>query len=186
MALQIPRRLFSTEEYERMIAAGVFPEDDRSELIRGEVVAMAPIGLRHAACVGRLTKLLERMVGDVAIVWVQNPIRLTGNSLPQPDLALLKSRSDYYEQSRPMPSDIYLVVEVSDSTVESDVQVKVPLYAEANISEVWVVNLQENIIEIYSTPSAGAYGSVQRVTRGQSIQLSGELSGTITVDNILG
>ena len=169
-----------------MIASGVFPPDDRSELVRGEIVEMAPIGLRHAACVARLTKLLTHKTGDAAIVWVQNPVRLVGNSLPQPDLALLRPRSDFYETARPMPSDILLVVEVSDSTLQYDTQVKVPLYSEAGIPEVWIANLQENVVEVYSSPASGVYGMVRRAARGQSIRLSAGLSATVEVDDILG
>ena len=185
MVIQIPRRLFSVDEFERMIDAGVFPPDERSELIRGEVVEMAPIGLRHAACVARIQALLAEAFGRSAIVWVQNPIRLVGNSLPQPDLALLKMRDDYYEQSRPMPTDVLLVVEVSDSTLEYDTRVKVPLYAEAGIPEIWIANLQDNAIEVYAEPRTGVYASIQRMLRGQSIRLSARPTVAIEVDNII-
>lgn len=186
MAIQIPRRLITIDEYEKMIAAGVFAEDDRSELIRGEIVEMPPIGLRHASCVGRLTKRLEKIVGDDAIVWVQNPICAVGNSLPQPDLALLQPRADFYEQSRPMPSDVFLVIEVSDSTLETDIAVKVPLYAESGIEEVWIVNLHDDVVEIYSGPTAGRYSSVHRAAVGQAIPLPGGFAADVEVKDILG
>ncbi|MGA7730607.1 MAG: Uma2 family endonuclease [Chloroflexia bacterium] len=186
MAVQIPRRLISIDEYERMIVAGVFPEDDRSELIRGEITEMAPIGLLHASCVSRLTKLLERRVGDAAIIWAQNPIRLVGNSLPQPDVALLKPSSDFYSRTRPAPKDVILLIEVSDTTLNYDTQVKVPLYAEAGIPEVWIVNLQNDVIEAFSSPMAGVYNHAVKVARGQSLPLPGELGGVVEVSDILG
>jgi Uma2 family endonuclease len=186
MAVQIPRRLISIDEYERMIAAGVFPEDDRSELIRGEITEMAPIGMRHAACVARIQTLFHKSVGETAIVWIQNPVRLPGNSLPQPDLALLRPHRDFYEQSRPAPADVLLIVEVSDSTLLSDIEVKVPLYAEAGIPDVWIVNLQDDVIEAFSSPLAGMYSSVKKVARGQSISLPDELGGVVEVSGILG
>jgi Uma2 family endonuclease len=185
MALQIPRRLFSVDEFERMIDAGVFPPDERSELVRGEVVQMAPIGLRHAACVTRIQTLLTGAFGRSAIVWVQNPIRLAGNSLPQPDLALLLPREDYYEQSRPTPQDVLLVVEVSDSTLEYDMRVKLPLYAEAGIIEVWIVNLQDNVIDVYTQPMLGAYASIQHMQEGQYIQLSARHAVSLQVETII-
>jgi Uma2 family endonuclease len=186
MALQIQRRLFSIDEYERMIASGVFPPDDRSELIRGEIVEMAPIGLRHAACVARIQAFFSEALGRKAIVWVQNPVRLLGNSLPQPDLALLKPRDDFYEAVRPMPSEVFLVVEVSDSTVAYDTKVKVPLYAEAGIPQVWIVNLQDNVVAVYSSPASGTYASSQRLAKGQSIPLSAPIPTKVEVDEILG
>jgi len=186
MAVQIPRRLISIDEYERMIAAGVFPEDDRSELIRGEITEMAPIGLRHASCVSRLTKLLERRVGDDAIIWAQNPIRLVGNSLPQPDVAILKLSSDFYGRTRPTPKDVILLIEVSDTTLNYDTQVKVPLYAEAGIPEVWIANLQDDVIEAFSSPIGSAYRSVKSVARGQALSLPGGLGGVVEVNDILG
>src|SRR5436309_14879426 len=108
MSVQIARRHFNVAEYYKMAAAGVFSEDDRVELIEGEIIEMNPIGSRHAACVGRLTKLLERLVGDVAIVWVQNPVQINDYSEPVPDVTLLKRRADFYAQANPGPEAVLL------------------------------------------------------------------------------
>src|ERR671938_948293 len=140
MSVQIVRRHFNITEYYRMAAAGVFTEDDRVELIEGEIVEMNPIGSRHAACVGRLTKLLERLAGDSAIVWVQNPVQVSDYSEPMPDVALLKRRDDFYAQANPQRTDVLLINEVADSSVEYDRDIKMPLYAGANIPEVWLFN----------------------------------------------
>src|SRR3954454_9655111 len=105
MSVQIVRRHFNITEYYRMAAAGVLTEDDRVELVGGEIVEMNPIGSRHAACVGRLTKLCERSAGDVSIVWVQNPVQIDDYSEPVPDVTLLKRRDDFYAQANPGPED---------------------------------------------------------------------------------
>src|ERR1044072_749529 len=113
-------RLFTLEEFERMIEVGIFQGDERLELIRGEIVVMTPIGIRHAACVTRLTTLLVKKAADSAIVWSQNPFGIPARSRPQPDLALLRWRDDYYEAKLPTSDDMLLVIEVSDTTLIPD------------------------------------------------------------------
>lgn len=152
-----------------MAAAGVLSEDDRVELIEGEIIEMSPIGSRHAACVGRLTKLLERLAGDHAIVWVQNPVQVNDYSEPVPDVTLLRRRDDFYAQGKPGPADVLLLVEVADSTLGYDRQVKVPLYARAGVPEVWVVNLPGEVVEVYARPEGGEYQETRLVGRGESL-----------------
>ena len=152
-----------------MAAAGVFSEGDRVELIEGEIVEMNPIGSRHAACVGRLTKFLERLVGDQVIVWVQNPVQVNDISEPLPDVTLLRPRDDFYSQANPQPSDALLIIEVADSSVEYDRDIKIPLYAEAAIPEVWLVNLPQETIEIYVQPVGDSYREIHLVKRGESL-----------------
>src|SRR5436305_12193247 len=183
MSVQIARRHFSIGEYDKMAAAGVFSEDDRVELIEGEIVEMNPIGSRHAACVGRLTKLLERLAGDEAIVWVQNPVQVSDYSEPLPDVALLKRRDDFYARANPRPSDVLLIIEVADSSVEYDRDVKIPIYSRAGVPEVWLVNLPEEAIEIYARPLNNAYQETRLVKRGESLST---LNLIIDADDILG
>ncbi len=166
MSVQIGRRHFNTTEYYRMAAAGVFAENDRVELIEGEIIEMNPIGSRHAACVGRLTKLLERLVGDRAIVWVQNPVQVNDNSEPLPDVALLRLREDFYAQANPQPADVFLIIEVADSSVEYDRDTKIPLYGQATIPEVWLINLPKETIEVYTQPVEGEYREIRILKRG--------------------
>src|SRR5436305_8187270 len=180
MSVQIARRHFSIGEYDKMAAAGVFSEDDRVELIEGEIVEMNPIGSRHAACVGRLTKLLERLAGDEAIVWVQNPVQVSDYSEPLPDVALLKRRDDFYAQANPRPSDVLLIIEVADSSVEYDRDIKMPLYARAGIPEVWLVNLPKETVEIYTRPLEGEYREIRLVKRGET--LSAKSIPNLTID----
>ncbi len=136
MAAQVARRMFTTDEFHRMAAAGILSEDDRVELIDGEIVQMSPIGSPHASCVDRLTALFVRRFGRRAIIRVRNPIVLSRHSEPQPDLAVLKLRTDFYAEKHPGPSDVLLVVEVADTSADYDRLTKVALYARAGIPEV--------------------------------------------------
>lgn len=171
-----------------MAAAGVLSENDRVELIEGEIVEMNPIGSRHAACVGRLTKILERQAGDHAIVWVQNPVQINDYSEPLPDVALLKPRDDFYAQANPQPADVLLIIEVADSSVEYDRVVKMPLYAQAGIPEMWLVNLPKDTIEIYTQPLGETYREIRLVKRGESLTAKtiSSFALTMTVDSVLG
>jgi len=139
MAVQVLRRRFSTEEYHRMVQAGILHEDDRVELIEGEIVEMAPIGSYHASRVILLNRLFSQRVGERAIVGVQSPIHLGEHSEPQPDIVLLRPRPDFYANSHPSPEDILLLIEVAVTSLDYDREVKVPLYARAGIGETWLV-----------------------------------------------
>ena len=139
-----------------MVDAGILAEDDRVELLEGDIVEMAPIGSRHAACVNRLNQLLSTRIAGPFIVAVQNPIRLGEFSEPQPDLAILRPRPDFYSESHPGPEDILLLVEVSDTSAEYDREVKVPAYGTAAIPEVWLVDLASGRHRGAPGPHAGA------------------------------
>lgn len=164
MLLDVERHLFTVEQYHQMIAAGIFTENDHIELIQGELIAMSPIGIRHAACVKRLNDKLSTALRGKIIISVQDPIELSENSEPEPDVALLAYRDDFYASHLPTPADIYLVIEVSDSTLGFDRTVKLPLYAQAGIPEVWLVNLIDNAIEVYRQPVTGKYTQKMRVS----------------------
>jgi Uma2 family endonuclease len=186
MALQPTRHLITVDEYYLMAEAGILSEDDRVELIEGEIIDMASIGIPHAACVDRLTMLLTGLLSGRVIVRVQNPIYLNQRSQPQPDVALLKQQDYSRRKYHPDPSDVLLVIEVSDTTLTFDRKVKVPLYARASIPEVWIVNLQDNSIEVYSQPEGGAYQERQQLQRGQSLSIPGFSDLTLAVDDVLG
>lgn len=137
------RHLFSLEEFHRMGHSGIFGEDDRVELIEGEIVEMSPIGSAHAATVNRLNRLLTTQAGERAIVTVQNPLSIPGedaavDSEPQPDLMLLEPRNDFYAEGHPTPEDVLLLIEVADTTPDFDRTVKLPVYAGGGVAEVWV------------------------------------------------
>ena len=137
--------------------AGVFGEDDRVELLDGQIYVMSPIGSEHAACVDRLTRLFVLRTGDDAVVRVQNPVRLNEHAEPEPDLALLQPRDDAYASAHPGPESVLLIVEVADTSLAFDRDVKLPLYAAAGIPEVWLVDLDERTIHVYHTPSGNRY-----------------------------
>jgi Uma2 family endonuclease len=147
--IELNRHHFNVQQYHQMYESGIFTESDRLELIYGELVTMSPINRRHAACVNRLNYLIVRIMGNRAIAAVQNPIRLSDDSEPQPDVAILKWQDDFYRSGHPAPSDIHWLIEVSDTTIGIDRRVKVPLYAESGILETWLVNLNEDCLEVY-------------------------------------
>lgn len=185
MAIELLRRRFTVEEYHRMALAGILGEDDRVELIEGEIVTMTPIGVRHAACVRRLNRLLSARIGDRAIVDVQNPICLSEHSEPQPDVALLRPRPDDYAHAHPRPEDVLLVVEVAETSAESDRAVKLPLYAGAGIAEVWIVDLTAETVEVHRGPSPQGYEAVQRVGPKQTVSPRTLPDLTLATDDLL-
>jgi Uma2 family endonuclease len=169
MSLQLLRRAFTVEDYHRMVQAGILREDDRVELLDGEILEMAPIGSKHAACVDRLNQLFSDRVRKRAIVRIQNPIGIGERSEPQPDLTLVRPRADFYSQGHPGPGDILLVVEVAETSVEVDRDLKVPLYARAGIAEVWLVDLSGESIEVFQRASPQGYQEIRRVRRGDRL-----------------
>jgi Uma2 family endonuclease len=169
MAVRFARRRFSVDDYSRMAEAGILGEDDRVELIDGEVIEMPPIGPEHAGGVRRLATLFRRAIGDAAIVDVQNPVRLDEHSEPVPDLALLRHRHDLYASSHPTPEDVLLLVEVAKATVEYDRRVKAPLYARAGITEYWLVDLNRDVVVVYRGPHAAGYSVERAHRRGEQI-----------------
>ena len=185
MSVQIAKHWFTVAEYNRMGEAGIL-EDARVELIEGQVVDTSPIGRRHAACVDRLTELLSERFRRKAIVRVQSPIVLNDYAEPQPDVALLRRRDDFYERALPAPGDVLLIVEVADTTLEYDRQIKVPLYARAAVPEVWVVNISDEQVEVYTRPAGGAYQDVRRHGRGEAINSGAAPGLTVAVEEILG
>lgn len=186
MSVQLLRRKFTVEQYHKMAESGILTENDRVELIQGEVIEMSPIGRRHASCVARLTRLFTLRLGETAIVWPQNPIELDDTSEPQPDLTLLQPRPDFYESGHPQPEDIFLIVEVADTTAKSDREVKIPLYAKDNIAEVWLVDINQQCLEVYRQPSPTGYQNVQTFHRGQTIAIQAFPDIEIMVDEVLG
>jgi Uma2 family endonuclease len=186
MSVEIARHSFTVDEFERMGAADIFHPDDRLELIEGEIVEMSPIGSLHAACVDALVLLFNEIARRRFIVRVQSPIRLNDFSEPQPDVALLRWRDDFYRNAHPTPADVLLVVEVADTTVETDRDIKAPLYARAAIPEVWLVNIPEERVEIYSDPSGGSYQRAERFGRGSRAQSRTLETLAVNLDELFG
>ncbi len=184
--MQVATRHFNVAEYYQMARAGVLTEDERVELIRGEIVAMSPIGSRHAAWVNGFHLCLSQWAERRFVVSGQNPIHLDDHSEPQPDIAVLKPRGDFYVDAHPTPEDVLLLIEVADTSLGYDREEKAPLYASAGIPEMWLVNLPEGVIEVYANPVDGVYSSVRQVARG-GVLTSASLPGlSIRVEDILG
>lgn len=170
MSQQLVKYRISVDEYERMGEAGIFDPDARLELLEGAIYELPPISPPHAAGVTYLSFILHRLFARTLIISAQHPIRLDDYSEPQPDIALLNWRDDYYRHAHPTPADILLVIEVADTTLESDRRYKLPLYAKAGITEAWLVNLPEESIELYAAPADGAYQFTKEFRRGEEAQ----------------
>lgn len=156
-----PRRLrFSVDDYYKMIEMGMIEDYERSEIIDGEMVPKMTIGDRHAAAVNRLNRLLASVLPQSILLSIQNPIRISDFDEPEPDV-VLADLTKYDGNRHPRPAETILVIEVSDISLKHDRDVKLPLYADAGIAEVWIVNLRDNVIEIHQDPSLGIYQQVK-------------------------
>lgn len=184
MVIEPVPHLFTVDEYEAMGRAGVFPVGKRLELLGGEIIEMTPIGSRHAATVNRLTRWFVTGLGDRAIVAVQNPVVLSDLSEPQPDLALLRPRADFYEAGHPRPEDVLLVVEVADTTGRWDRSVKRPLYAAAGLAEAWIVDVTARVIDVAREPELDGYRSIRLFGVGDAISPTAFPDLGITVDEV--
>jgi Uma2 family endonuclease len=183
--VEIQRRRFTVEEYYRMGEVGILGPTDRVELIEGELIEMSPISPRNAACVTVLNRLLLLAVGDGAVVSPRNPVRLLGDTEPQPDVVLLRPPLRRYWEHTAAPPDALLVVEVSDTSYRYDRYVKLPLYARAGIPEVWIVDLAHAVVEVFREPGPAGYAFAQRVERGGTIAPAAFPDAGVTVAEIL-
>lgn len=186
MALELKRRLFDVDEYHRMAQAGILTEDDRVELIDGEIVEMNPIGAPHARCVMFLNDVFVRRLEGRAVVSPQNSVRLDRRTEPQPDIILLRPPLARYAKTIPEPGDVLLIVEVADTSQYHDRVVKLPRYAAAGIPEVWIVDLGAAVLETYRDPAGSGYRSTQRLARGETVAPAAFPDVTLAVDDILG
>ncbi len=152
MSVAVDRHTFTVDEYHQMAEAGIFTEDDRVELINGEIIAMSPINSPHAAIVDRINTLFNSRLSGRTIVRIQSPLAISEQSEPEPDVMLLVPRDDFYASAHPQPKDVYLLIEVADSSVRIDQEIKLPMYAAARVPEVWIVNLADRQVEVYRTP----------------------------------
>jgi Uma2 family endonuclease len=150
---------FSLDEYNRLEALGFFLESKRVELIHGQIIEMAAEGTAHSVCSTRLNRELFKILGERATLRGQEPIVIPPDSAPEPDFAIVRNHSDDYLSAHPSPSDVFWVVEISDSTLNYDQQVKLALYAEAGISDYWIINLQDKHLEVYSDPYRNPQGN---------------------------
>ncbi len=176
--LPVTTKRFTLADYHRLIKLGFLTEDDRVELIRGELVQMAAKGTSHSVCNSKLVRELEKLIGDRAVIRGQEPIILSTDSEPEPDIVIARGQPDDYLSNHPYAADILLVIEVSDSSLEYDQSVKLSLYAEEQIQNYWIFNLVANQLERYSQPYCDAQGKFgyrvkQIVLRNESVPLPG-------------
>lgn len=180
------RHRFSADDYYRMLEVGILAEGARVELVNGEICNMSPIDPIHAANVMRLDRQLQRLVGDNAIINVQNPIRLNDYNERQPDLAVLRWDDDFYAQRHPTPEDVLLVVEVANTSLASDRNEKLPAYATAGIPEVWLINVARQSVEQYTQPRYGQYSQKRIIYRGEILVSTTVPEIALPVDSIFG
>lgn len=185
MAAILESRRFTVDDYHRMAEAGILTEDDRVELIDGQIIQMSPIGDAHMASVNRCTRTFSQVVGVRVLVSVQNPIKLDQFNEPQPDIALLRPRIDDYARGKPGPADVLLVVEVADTSLDADRRVKLPRYAAAGISETWLLDLEGDALEVHRQPSPRGYRLIQRLGRGDRVAPQAFSDLEIAVDALL-
>ncbi len=168
-----------------MADAGIFTEDDRVELVEGDIITMMPIGARHAACVTRLAQRFIRSLGDDVIVSVQNPLRLDEATEVLPDIMVLRFRPDFYADAHPTAEDVLLVVEVAESSLAYDREVKVPLYARHGIPECWLVNLQDDVVEVFRRPAGRGYKEMRVFEKGDTLTAESLPNVHVPVQEIL-
>jgi Uma2 family endonuclease len=181
---EVQRRRFTVEEYYRMAEVGILGPTDRVELIEGEIVQISPISHLHSACVVALGEALKHAFGDRGLLSPQNPLRLPRDTVPQPDVVFLRPPLSQYWARLPQPEDVLLLVEVAE-TYRYDREVKVPLYARAGIPEVWIVDLNHNVVEVFRMPSPTGYGSIVRIERNGTIAPVAIPDVVVTVADIL-
>ncbi|MDW3651306.1 MAG: Uma2 family endonuclease [Bacteroidia bacterium] len=184
MAVELKKRKISREAYHVMIDAGIFGPEDKIELLNGEIIDMSPIASPHMSAVNRLTHLFSLALSGSAIVSVQNPLNLGEFSEPEPDLAIFKFQEDFYENAIPTANDVLLLIEVADTTLKKDREIKLPLYAAAGIPFLWIVDLENRQIEEYSHPVNGIYQN-RLICRKGDVLILEELDIEIMFDDIL-
>lgn len=184
MATAVEQRIFSVADYHRMAEVGILTEADRVELIEGRIIVMSPIGSRHAACVKRLNASLSQQASSYVLVSIQDPIQLNDYSEPEPDVALLRPRDDFYATGHPTAEDILLLIEVSDTSEGYDREEKVPLYARSNIPEVWLVSLAKKRVEVFTEPVADIYRQVRYVLPGETLAAQQIPNVQLAVDDL--
>jgi len=172
MTIQLDQRLLTVKEYHQMAEVGILGADDRVELLNGQLINMSPSGSKHAACVEKITEMLRHLLKGQAMVRSQNPIELDLYSEPEPDVAIVRMKENYYADRHPVSQEIFFLIEVSDSSLEKDRQVKLEIYAQAKIPEYWIVNLAKQEVEVYTKPVEGRYHIRQIYTLGDDIPVT--------------
>lgn len=186
MLTAVEKKLFTVDDYYAMARAGIIGEDDRVELIEGEIILMATIGSRHQAVVDRVNRLLVMRVGDRAIVRVQGPLRLADITEPQPDLQLLAPQDDFYAAAHPSQYEALLVVEVADTSLHFDRGEKAAIYARRGVRELWIIDVNGERVLVRRGPSAEGYRESLTLSRGHTLAPEAFPDVIVSTDDLLG
>jgi len=187
MAVALDRRYrFTVDQYHRIAEAGIFDADCRVELVDGVIFEMTPVDPWHAGVVNWLTYRFVTVLGDRAVVHVQNPVGLDPRSEPQPDVMLLNPRADFYRTAHPEPEHTFLLVEVANTSLRHDRRRKLPVYARTGVAEVWIVNRRADAVEVFRVPSSKGYQQHEVIGRGGHVAPSAFPDCRLLVDDILG
>jgi Uma2 family endonuclease len=182
----IGKKLFTADEFEQMHEAGILSHEERFELIRGEIIEMPRPLPPHSGTVDRLAQVFSLRFGGAVTVRVQNPYRIDRYSEPIPDIALLKPRSDFYTKAHPGPQDVFLLLEVSHTTVHYDKTVKALLYAESGAPEYWQLDLTKDVLIVRTDPQDAEYQNVRVFRRGENITIGALPAFSFSLDELLG
>lgn len=185
MSSQITRKLFTIDDCYKMAEVGILSPDERTELINGEILVVPPPGPRHGYVVDSLTEAFVKLAQGKAVVRVQGGVVLHKYAAPMPDIVLLKPKGKAYLEKNPDASDIFLIIEVADSSLEQDMTVKLQLYAIMGVMEYWIADLRNNRLLVYSNPSGDQYQSLRQLRRGDSVAPSALPNCVIPVDLVL-
>ncbi|MEK6476227.1 Uma2 family endonuclease [Catalinimonas sp. 4WD22] len=180
---EVHKLKYTAGDIEKLYKAGILHEDDRIELVEGEIFYMSPINFPHAQCVNKLTDIFNQQLRDTHFVNAQNPLRLDHQSIVQPDLAIFERGAFFSLTDHPTSNMVKLLIEVANSSYQADRKIKLPKYAEGGITEVWIVNLQEHAIEVFTQPRDKQYLSQQTYLSDQSVPTPFQFS--IAVQDIL-
>ena len=169
MTVATDLRSLSVQDYHRMVAAGILAAEERVELIEGQLYTMAAKGTAHSAAVTRIDRVLSRLLAGRALLRFQDPVQLSDLSEPEPDVAVVHLDPLDYEDHHPTPGEIFWLIEVADSTLRRDRDLKVPLYARSGIAEYWILDVQERCLHVFRQPEAGGYGMEQKLYEGDAV-----------------
>ncbi|MEO0895393.1 MAG: Uma2 family endonuclease [Bacteroidota bacterium] len=185
MTLQLQRLRLSISQYNKMIDAGILTENDKVELINGEIIQMSPIGHKHITTVNRLNMLFASQFAPEAIVSIQNPVQLGTYNEPEPDVVLIKGPFKRYKNRKPALEDVFVIIEVADSSLRFDREIKASMYAKENVPMYWIVNVEEDTVEVYTQPTPTGYIQCELSTVNDKIDISG-LGQPVWVKDFLG
>jgi Uma2 family endonuclease len=186
MAAEVTKKLFTVNDYYSMAEAGIIGPDERVELVEGEIIQMSPIGHRHGVRVVRASTMFFEAFGRKAVISTQGTLRLNKRTEFEPDLVVFKPRADFYASGRAKPADVLLVVERADSSLSSDRKIKIPLYAAAGIPEVWIQDIENDLLLVYRDPREENYATSLELQRNESVSPNAFPEIRFSIDDLFG